>query len=179
MTEPTFDPANLLVSVRELETWTQQPAGSLDDDIFALGILWGTTVLVRDAGVSGWTAATIPDAAKLIAIVVAKNYYEHPTGEISEGVSVLNSRYIDAVVHNMELTPTQLEVLQRLAAEEGNPGAGGSPFGTLQTITTTRGPLETRRRRRGTLFLRDELGNAIAMADTTDLVAMYAMTDPD
>jgi len=176
--EPIYDPADLLVSVRELEVWTQQSAGALDGDVFALGILWGTTILLRDHGHSGWTAATIPDAAKLIGIVVAKNYYEHPDGAISEGVSVLNSRYIDAVVHNMELMPTQIEVLERLAAEEGAVDPGTS-WGGLRTLTTTRGPVETARRRRGgTLFLRDTEGNALAMANTSDALAMYAMTDP-
>lgn len=176
MTEPVVTPPDLLVTATELEVWTQQPAGSLADDAFTLKVLWGTSVLIRDAGVSTWTNATIPDRAKLIAIMVAKNYYEHPTGVISDTTGPISERYIDAVVHSMELMPDQAETLARLAAEEA-PAADGD-FGDLQVLSTTRGPLETGRRRRGTLFLRDSQGNAIAYADTADLPTMYALTDP-
>lgn len=165
-------PPDLLVSTAELEVWTQQPAGSLADDPFTLKVLWGTSVLIRDHGYEGWTSATIPDRAKLIAIVTAKNYFEHPTGVIADTTGPITERYIEEVVHSMTLMDDQITILERLAADAvDTPG----DMGALQVLSTTRGPLETGRGRRGTIFLRDAQGNAIAYADAADDVALTAL----
>lgn len=174
MTEPT--PPDLLVTAAELEVWVQQPPGSLANDAFTLKVLWGTSVLIRDHGLASWTHANIPERAKLIADMVAKNYWEHPTGAISDTTGPLTERFIDAVVHSMELMPDQIAVLERLANEAvDTPG----DMGGLQTLSTTRGPVEMGRRRRGNLYLRDSQGSAISYAALDDEIAMVALTPPD
>lgn len=171
MTEPT--PPDLLVTSAELEGWLPDVApGSLAEDVFTLKVLWGVSVLVRDAGLASWTHDNLPDRARLIAQILAKNYYEHPTGVIADTTGPITERYIEAVVHSMELMPEQEEILARLAAEAvDTPG----DMGPLQTLTTTRGPVETGRRRRADLFLRDDRGSYIAYADAGDPIALAAL----
>lgn len=119
---PTSGP---LVSTAELETWAQRPPGSLTNDPFAIAVLGGVSILVRDAGSADWTSATMPARAKLIAIIAAKNYFLNPTGLKSETTGPLSETRIDDVVHNMELSDTQKAELAELAGEVVAGASGG------------------------------------------------------
>jgi response regulator RpfG family c-di-GMP phosphodiesterase len=128
VTEPTPpEVPDLLVTPADLAAWLPDvTTAELDGDEFTLKVLWGVSILVRDAGSAAWTRATAPERALLIAQIVAKNYYEHPTGVIADTTGPISERYIDAVVHSMELMPEQIEVLERLAqaAEFRDAGTG-------------------------------------------------------
>lgn len=175
MTEPA-PTVDLLVTPAELEVWVQEPAGSLADDLFTLKVLWATSVLVRDAGLDSWTHANIPQRAKLVAEMVAKNYWEHPDGVISDTTGPISERYIAEVVHNMTLTPEQQKILERVAAEAAPPAPGN--FGHLQVLTTTRGPLEVKRReRRPTVYIRDAHGSAIGYYDPANAYAYTPLSE--
>jgi hypothetical protein len=106
-----------LTTVQELATWTQQEE-IVDDLAFAELILGAVAVVIRDAGSIYWTHDSIPPQAKVIADLVAKNFYEHPIGEKNETVGPLNSGYIDAVLQQVTLTDAQKMKLAELAGDE-------------------------------------------------------------
>lgn len=175
MTEPA-PTVDLLVTPAELEVWVQEPAGSLATDLFTLKVLWATSVLIRDAGLATWTHDTIPERAKLIAELVAKNYWLNPEGVIADTTGPITERYIAEVVHNMTLTSGQEEILARVAAEATPPATGD--FGDLQVLGTTRGPLEVKRRgQRPTVYIRDSFGSAIGYYDPIDAYAYTPLAE--
>jgi hypothetical protein len=147
MTEPVAPPMDEpLTTLQELAVWTQQPAISEDDEPFALKVLGAVAVEVRAAGSIYWTHATIPPRAKKIADLVAKNFYEHPSGETNETPGPLNSGYIDGVLVQAELTPEQKAVL----AEEAGDALDAEPEVTgLWALSIDPGPLLDERPRQG------------------------------
>lgn len=104
-----------LITVAELEIWTQNAPGSLVGDPFAQAIIGGVSLLVREAGSLDWTVDTVPDRARLIAILVAKNYFLNPTELKSEGTGPLSESR--DIVQHMELAEDQKAILAQLAGE--------------------------------------------------------------
>lgn len=176
MTEPAAETVDLLVTPAELEVWVQEPAGSLATDVFTLKVLWATSVLIRDVGNENWTYDTIPERAKVIAELVAKNYWLHPEGVIADTTGPITERFIAEVVHNMELTAEQTAIIERLAKQATTPSV--SDFGDLQVLSTTRGPLEVQHRgRRPTVYIRDAHGSAIGYYDPVDSFAYTPLAE--
>lgn len=122
--DTTPDIHEALLTTAELEVWARRPAGSLTGDSFAIAVINAASLLVREAGDLTWSLTTVPQRARLIAIVVAKNYFINPDGLKSETTGPLSETRIDDVVHNMSLTEAQKTELAGLAGEPV-PGEGG------------------------------------------------------
>lgn len=116
--------SDLLVTPQDIEAWGQLTPGSLVNDVLAIRICNGVSVLVREAGSPDWTAATIPPRAKLIAEIKAKNYYLNPTSLVQEGVGPISERRLDEAVHNMALTEAERATLAELAGAAGTSDTG-------------------------------------------------------
>lgn len=137
---PVAPPMNEpLTTLPELAIWTQQEEISVDDEPFATKILQAVAVEVRSAGSIYWTHDTITPRAKVVADIVAKNFYEHPSGEKNETIGPLNSGYVDWVLQQVSLTDDQKAIL---AVEAGDDGDAEPDVPGLWVLTTTRGPLE-------------------------------------
>ena len=137
------DRAPLLVP-GDIEGWVGAEPGSLDGDPLLIGILWGVSIRVREYGLDTWERDTLPDGARLIAMLVAKHYYEHPTAAISEAVAGGPSdRYHESVLQGLTLMPEQIARLADLAGLDRPLEAGGGGLFTLSM--SNRPPSPTRR----------------------------------
>lgn len=127
------DRAPLLVPA-DIEPWVSAEPGDLAADPLLLRVLWGVSIVVRDAGSATWERETLPDGARLIATLVAKHYYEHPTGAIAEGVAGGPSeRFVEDVLRGLTLEPEQRATLADLAGKETPLDAGGGGIFTMST----------------------------------------------
>lgn len=121
-----------LVSIGELNAWL--PGRNIaTGDVFATTILNAASLLVRDAGNSEWTPTTVPPRAKLIATLLAKNYYLNPEGILAETTGPLSERKIDDVVRGMVLTDAEKEELAALADKVIPGSAGGAEIYVIPT----------------------------------------------
>lgn len=111
-----------LVTLAELAKWSLRDAAEVAGDPFAQEVIWGVSLLIRDAGDPLWEHATLPPRAKLIAILKAKHFYTNPdvltqesTGPLQESrATAIDGRDL-GVVHNMTLTEEEESILARLA----------------------------------------------------------------
>lgn len=142
-----------LTTMAELAKWVQLPEIPAEKIAFAEMVLAGVAVVIRHYGSKWWTIQTdpvnIPPRAKLIADLKAKNFYEHPTGAVSETVGPLSERYLDEVVKQIELTDGEIALLAELAGEDGT--TEEVEIRGLWALSTTRGPLETHTATRGVI----------------------------
>lgn len=121
-----------LFTVDEMQDWT--PGRTIaPDDSFALVLIAATSLVIRDAGDSAWTAATVPERAKLIAILLARDYYVNPDQLISETTGPLTERRVESVVRQITLNEEEKDILAKLASKP-LPSKG-----QLFTITMVRG----------------------------------------
>lgn len=146
MTEPT-PPTEPFTTLQELAVWTQETAGIPEDRrLFAEAVLNAVAIVIRSIGSQWWTRASLPPRIKLMADLKAKNFYEHPTGAVSETVGPLSERFLDEVVRQISFTDDEEALIRELAPTED----GEAVLQTIWVLTTTRGPLETHGRSRDT-----------------------------
>lgn len=151
MTTPTPpDPWEPFTTLLELAKWVQLPEIPADRQPFAEIVLGATAVVIREAGSRYWTAETIPPRVKLIADLKAKNFFEHPTGAVSETVGPLSERYLDEVVQQLQLTDEEKALIGSYAGDD-DPLTPGQLVG-LWVLSTTRGPLETHQSGGGVIY---------------------------
>lgn len=160
MTEPIPPAATTqLTTLAELAVWVQEPEIPEDKVLFAEYVLAGVAVVIRHYGSQWWVHdptpevpplghVIIPPRAKLIADLKAKNFYEHPTGAVSETVGPISERYLDQVVQQIELTDSEKALLVSLAPDD-DPTTDEVVISGLWALSTTRGPLETHSQRGG------------------------------
>ena len=127
--------ANPLALVSDLERRLRLEIGSLTGaDLQAAEVaLDDASVLVCGAGSASWTAETVPEVAKLIAIRVALRQYRNPDGYVSEamGGGAYSYRYADDET-SAYLTEAEEAQVAAAAAEEVSGGLGGFT-GSLRT----------------------------------------------
>lgn len=156
MTAPPPTPPALnepLMTLEELAVWLQVPEISADQEAFAWKVIEGASVVVREAGSPWWSIADtlqlgwvrIPYRAKLMLDLKAKNFFEHPTGAVSETVGPLSERYLDDVVQQLVLTDAEKTLLASLV-EDGGPAADQPIVQGIWALSTFRGPFETHNR---------------------------------
>lgn len=140
-----------LMTIEELATWVRLPEIPTDQQDFAWKAIEGASVVVREAGSIWWTTAVdplptghirIPYRAKLLLDLKVKNFFEHPTGAVSETVGPLSERYLDEVVQQIQLSDDEEQLLAQLAAEGGAEMTYPAITG-IWALSTTRGTLET------------------------------------
>lgn len=140
-----------LTTIEELAVWIRRPITE-DEEPFAYKVIEGTAVVVREAGSVWWTASTaetlpegqvrVPYRAKLLADLKAKNFFEHPTGAVSETVGPLSERYLDEVVQQIQLSDAEKLLLAQLA-DDGGPAAEPRVVQGIWALSAHRGELET------------------------------------
>jgi hypothetical protein len=155
MTAPVLVPPPLnepLMTLEELAVWTRVDEIDPEQVDFAWKVIEGASVVVRSAGSLWWVHnpdgdplpdghVVIPYRAKLLLDLKAKNFFEHPTGAVSETTGPISERYLDEVVQQIQLTDAEQLLLTQLAAE----GVVGGPSGVtgIWALSTRRGALET------------------------------------
>lgn len=132
MAEPLIDRAELLV-------WLRGTGNAPDlDDADAVAFLEVVTqaaeIVVRGAGSEGWTLADSPPRARLIALLMAHDYFANPDRLVSESTGPLSERRVDDVVRGMNLTDEQRGELAVLA---GAPPAATGGAGRLWRLGGT------------------------------------------
>lgn len=139
---PLPDPWEPFTTLTELAVWVQLPEIPEDQVQFANIVLGATAVVIRDKGSKYWTRTTIPARVKLLADLKAKNFFEHPTGAVSETTGPISERYLDEVVQQLQLTEAEELLVAGYAGDDGDPTTDDGIVG-LWVLSTTRGPLET------------------------------------
>jgi hypothetical protein len=162
MTAPATPPAlnEPLMTIEQLATWVQLPEIPEDRRPFAFMVMEGAAVVFRDAGSPWWVYpgasplpaghVVIPARAKLMYDLKVKNFFEHPTGAVSETVGPLSERYLDEVVKQLELSQGEKDLLASLA-DDDDPATG--PSLQIWALSTYRGPLETHSAVRGVIHV--------------------------
>lgn len=150
-----------LMTIEQLATWVQLPEIPEDRLPFAYMVMEGAAVVIREAGSQWWVYPptdplpaghiVIPARAKLMYDLKAKNFFEHPTGAISETTGPISERYLDEVVQQLQLTQAEKDLLASLASDDGDPAT--APSLAIWALSTTRGPLETHSRVRGVIHV--------------------------
>jgi len=166
MTEPvaTLPPLNEpLMTIEELAKWVILPEIPEDRKPFAYLVMEGAAVVVREAGSHAWAYRApgaeplpsgripVPYRAKLLYDLKVKNFFEHPTGAVSETVGPLSERFLDEVVEQLKLSSAE-EVMLAGLVEDDDPSEEGFSTG-LWSLSFTRGPLETHQRRGGVIHV--------------------------
>lgn len=150
-------PTGPLLTIAELSIWAQRDIDA--DDPFANSVIDAASMLVRLYGSANWTIESAPPRAKLIATLMARDYFKNPDRITSEGVGPLSERRIDDVARGMVVTDAEKAELAALAAGSPivQPAGGGAE---LWSITTTRGVVEMDRGRPvgGTRYAYDSNG---------------------
>lgn len=137
-------PTEPFTTLQELAVWVQEPSGIPTDRIsFAMVVVDAVAVVIRDIGNDYWTYATIPPRVKLIADLKAKNFYEHPTGAVSETVGPLSERFLDEVVQQLVFSDDERNLIASYSSDEHEAQLAG-----IWVLTATRGPMETHQRTR-------------------------------
>lgn len=150
-----------LMTIEQLAVWVQLPEIPEDRRPFAYMVMEAAAVVFRDAGSDWWVYpgadplpvghVVVPSRAKLMYDLKVKNFYEHPTGAVSETVGPLSERYLDEVVQQLQLSEAEKQILADLGYVGGDPAAG--PNLQIWALSTTRGPLETGQRTRGVIHV--------------------------
>lgn len=140
-------PTEPFTTLEELAVWTQEPGGIPEDrELFATAVVNAVAIVIRSIGSEWWTHDTIPPRIKLMADLKAKNFYEHPTGAVSETVGPLSERFLDEVVQQIFFTDDEEALIRQLTPSDG----GEAVLQGLWVLTTSRGELETHGRSRDT-----------------------------
>jgi hypothetical protein len=150
-----------LMTLPQLAVWVQLPEIPEDRRDFALTVMEAGAVVIRDAGSEWWVYPgedplpeghiRLPARAKLMYDLKVKNFFEHPTGAVSETTGPISERYLDEVVKQLELSEAEKIMLAGLAEVPGDPAAG--PNLQIWALSTTRGPMETGYRQRGVIHV--------------------------
>lgn len=141
------DPWEPFTTLGELAIWLQLPEVPVDNQPFANLVLGATALVIREKGSWYWTRETLPPRLKLLADVKAKNFYQHPTGAISETTGPISERFIEEVVAQLgEFTTSELTLIASYGGDD-DPLTPAQVVG-LWTLSTTRGPLETHQNER-------------------------------
>lgn len=155
-----------LFTTAEMATWAQRTPDEVAADPFATVVIEAASHLIRDYGLASWTAGNVPYRAKLIGLLLARNYYVNPDRENSSNVGPIGSRLVDDVVRGLNLTDEEKAELAALAAAEtGQPDTSG-----LWVQSTTRGDMETDMRPRyaATRYAQDSNGILLPWLDEND-----------
>lgn len=126
--------AEPLIDRDELTKWLRSNAPDPSDiemSDFLDVVVAAAEITVRAAGAETWTVLTAPPRARLIALLLAKNYFENPDQLISESVGPLSERRVDDVVRGMRLTEEEQAELARLAGLEPLSDGGAGRLWTL------------------------------------------------
>lgn len=152
MTTPELPPDEPILTTARLAVWARE--NPLEDPDFAELVCDAVSTLLREKGSPYWTVTDIPRRARDIGYFVARNYYLNPDLLRSESTGPTSETRAELVLTGIEFTPEQEAEIGRLADVVGD-----QVFGGLSIISTTRGPMETGRRRRGgTTYVYDERG---------------------
>lgn len=152
MTQPILTP---VITMAALRSWTQTDID--DDDPFAMNILVGVSIKLRQYGDPNWTAVTLPPPIRLMGELKAKNYFEHPTGASREQVDVLSETFVNEVLQGLTFTEAEQAELGEFA-----PADLDGPINTgLWSISTTREPMGGLAS--GTAYYRDSWGSAFPL----------------
>jgi len=111
--DPLIDRAELLVWLRG--TGSAPEPDDVDENAFLDVVIAAAEIVVRSAGLEEWTLASSPARARLIALLMAKDYFENRDRLISETIGPISERKVDDVVRGMNLTEEQKEELAVLA----------------------------------------------------------------
>lgn len=141
MTEPTPLPTEPLLTPDRLALWAQERP-LLDPD-FATLIIEAVTVLLRQYGDPTWEIATLPDRARDIGYIVAKDYYLNPRQLRQETTGPLQESVDNSVLRGINLSEEQKAELAGMV--NGTPGEVDG----LWTMGFTCGPVETNQPHRG------------------------------
>jgi hypothetical protein len=154
MTTPDLPPAEPILDTARLAVWARE--NPLEDLPFAELVCEAVDNALRDKGDPYWTRENIPRRARDIGYFVARNYYLNPDLLRSESTGPTSETRAELVLTGIDFTEEQILELERLAAPDVE---GDNRFGGLSVISTTRGPLETgRRRSSGDTYVYDERG---------------------
>jgi hypothetical protein len=109
-----------LIDREELLVWLRGTGNApADDDMeandFLDVVIAGAEIVVRSAGLETWALPDAPGRARLIATLMARDYFANPDRNISETTGPISERRVDDVVRGMNLSEAERAELALLA----------------------------------------------------------------
>lgn len=153
--------AEPLVTLEELAVVIEGDVPSERED-FALMVLEAASDVVREAALRlEWTRATVPAAAKRVALWLARRTFLNPDAIVRSNVGPLGESTVEDFARTLELTPAERATLA-VFAPEGS-GGGGSLF--VQPLAAETPLVDA------TIYVPDSAGTLFPMYDVNDIGA--------
>lgn len=138
-------PTEPLITVADLGRVAQETIAV--DHPYATWVVDAVSILIRAAGDSYWTAATVPPVVRIVALLVAKRAWVNPLGEKSSHTGPIGATVMDIEALGLRLADEELALIHAALP------ATAAGHGGLWILPTTQGPLES------SIYLGDNSGS--------------------